>query len=89
MGKAAKYIGYKSLREEQNLAVKILSGRDVFVTGSPHARMHAGHMTKSVTSLNTSNSTNTQNIDMCYQTLFFPSCKLRPQRTSGSQDYSV
>ena len=36
MGKAAKYVGYKSLREEQNLAVKgILSGRDVFVTGSP------------------------------------------------------
>ena len=37
MGKAAKYMGYKSLREEQNLAVKaILNGRDVFVTGSPH-----------------------------------------------------
>ena len=36
--KAAKYIGYKSLREEQNLAVKgVLSGRDVFVTGSPRA----------------------------------------------------
>ena len=29
MGKAAKYMGYKSLREEQNLAVKvILSGRE-------------------------------------------------------------
>ena len=39
MGKAAKYMGYKSLQEEQNLAVKgILSGRDVFVTGSPRAR---------------------------------------------------
>ena len=37
--KVAKYIGYKSLREEQNLAVKgVLSGRDVFVTGSPRAR---------------------------------------------------
>ena len=34
-GKVAKYMGYKSLREEQNLAVKgILSGRDVFVIGS-------------------------------------------------------
>ena len=32
MGKVAKYMDYKSLREEQNLAVKgILSGRDVFV----------------------------------------------------------
>ena len=39
MGKAAKYMGYKSLREVQNLAVKgILSGRDVFVTGSPRVR---------------------------------------------------
>ena len=39
MGKAAKYIGYKSIREEQNLAVKgILSGRDVFVTGCPRTR---------------------------------------------------
>ena len=39
MGKAAKYMGYKSLWEEQNLAVKgILSGRDVFVAGSPRAR---------------------------------------------------
>ena len=38
MGKAAKYMGYKSLWEELNLAVKgILSGRDVFVTGSPRA----------------------------------------------------
>ena len=38
MGKAAKYMGYKSLRGK-NLAVKeILSGRDVFVTCSPHAR---------------------------------------------------
>ena len=38
MGKAAKYMRYKSLREEQNLAVKgILSGRDVFVPGSPCA----------------------------------------------------
>ena len=38
MGKAAKYMGYESLREEQKLAVKgILSGRDVFVTGSPCA----------------------------------------------------
>ena len=38
MGKAAKYMGYKSLQEEQNLAVKgIISGRDVFVTVSPRA----------------------------------------------------
>ena len=38
MGKTAKYMRYKSLQEEQNLAVKgILSGRDVFVTGSPRA----------------------------------------------------
>ena len=38
MGKAAKYMGYKSLREDKNLAVKgILSGRDIFVTGSPRA----------------------------------------------------
>ena len=37
--KAAKYIGYKCLREEQNLLVKgILSGRDVAVTGSPRVR---------------------------------------------------
>ena len=35
-GKASKYMGYKSLREEQNLAVK--SGRDVFVTDSPCTR---------------------------------------------------
>ena len=33
--KAAKYMGYKSLREEQNLAVKGIS--DVFVTGSLRA----------------------------------------------------
>ena len=34
-----KTVGYKSFREEQNLAVEgILSGRDVFVTGSPRAR---------------------------------------------------
>ena len=39
MGKAAKYVGYKNLREEQHLAVKgILSVRDIFVTGSPRAR---------------------------------------------------
>ena len=36
MGKAAKYMGY---REDQNFAAKgILSGRDVFITGSPCAR---------------------------------------------------
>ena len=34
-GKAAKYMDYKSLWEEQNLAVKgILSGRDIIVTDS-------------------------------------------------------
>ena len=39
VGKSAKYMGYKSLQEEQNLAVKgILSGRDVFVPGSPRSR---------------------------------------------------
>ena len=33
-GKAAKYMGYKSLQEEQNFAVKgNLGGRNVFVTG--------------------------------------------------------
>ena len=38
MGKAVKYMGYKSLQEEQNLSVKgILNGRDVFVTGSSRA----------------------------------------------------
>ena len=59
MGKTSKYMGYKSLREENNLAVKgILSGRDVFVTGS------AGHVIKCVTSLNTSNSTKTQIVDI-------------------------
>ena len=85
MGKASKYMGYKSLREEPNLAVnRILNGRDVFVTGSSRTRegygvcVHAGHMIKCVTSLNTSNSTKTQNVDMTYQTFFFPSFKLRP-----------
>ena len=39
MGKTTKYMGYKNLWEEQNLAVKgIVCGRDVFVTGSSHAR---------------------------------------------------
>ena len=39
--KAAKCKGYRGVREEQNLAVKvILSGRDVFVAGSP--RTHEG-----------------------------------------------
>ena len=37
-GEGCQVYGYKNLREEQNLAVKgILSGRDVFVTGSPCA----------------------------------------------------
>ena len=92
--KAAKYMRYKSLREEQNLAVKgILSGRDVFVTSSPCARAKdkthvcmTGHVIECVTSLNTSNSTNTRNVDMSYQMFFFSSLKLRPQRTSGSRD---
>ena len=35
--------------------------------------MHAGHVIKCVTFLNTSNSTKTQNVDMSYQTFFFPS----------------
>ena len=38
-----------------------------------------GMLIKSVTSLNTSNSTKTQNVDMSYQMFFFPSCKLCPQ----------
>ena len=88
MGKAAKYMGYKSLREEQNLAVKrILSGRNVFVTGSPRARagegtcVHAGHMIKCVTSLNTSNSTKTQNMS----SFFFPQAP--PTKNVCSRDY--
>ena len=44
--------------------------------------MHAGHMIKCVTFLNTSNSMKTQNVDMSYQTFFFPSRKPRPQRMS-------
>ena len=44
--------------------------------------MHAGHVIKCMASLNTSNSTKTQNIDMSYQTFFFPSRKLHPQRTA-------
>ena len=49
--------------------------------------MHAGHVIKCVTSLNTSNSTKTQSIDdMSYQTFVFPSRKLRPQRTSASRE---
>ena len=40
MGKAAKYVGYKILQEERNLAVKgILSGRDVFLQAL-HARVN-------------------------------------------------
>ena len=34
-----------------------------------------------------SNSTKTQNVDMSYQTFFYTSRKLCPQRTSGSRDY--
>ena len=65
MGKTSKYLEYKSLRKEQNLAVKgILSVRDVFVTGS------AGHVIKCVTSLNTSNSTKNQIVDISYQMFF-------------------
>ena len=46
-----------------------------------------GHVIKCLTSLNTSNSTKTLNVDISYETFFFPSRKLRPQRTSGSRDY--
>ena len=38
MGKAAKYMGYKSLRGRTKFSSeRILSGRDVFVAGSPRA----------------------------------------------------
>ena len=83
-------MGDNNLREEQNSAVKgILSGRDVFVALHARAKDNThvsmtGHVIECVISLNTSNSTKTQNVDMSYQTFFFPSRKIRPQRTSGS-----
>ena len=45
-----------------------------------------GHVLKCVTSLNTSNSTKTQNVDIITRHSF-PSHKLCPQRMSGSRDY--
>ena len=76
--------GYKNLREEPNLAVKIILVTEDVLLQALHARakgirrMCACWTRDKVRdfSLNTSNSTKTQNVDMSYQTFFFLPARL-------------